>query len=103
MNCVGCISRYQTNIPCKKAGVFSSNMVVSMRPFKPEDAIKATTITSRFSRVHGSPVHIGDPQAIGILDINKPDYGDAVSIREGELPVFWACGVTPQAAVMRSK
>ena len=74
-------------------------MVVSMRSFKPADAIRAIQVTSRFPAVHGAPVHIGLPEAIGIKNIMKPDYGDAVAMEEGELPVFWACGVTPQAVI----
>ncbi|WP_067726102.1 putative hydro-lyase [Oceanobacillus damuensis] len=97
------VSMYSTNIACDAAGIFSGPMVVSMRPMKPSEAIRATQITSRFPSVHGAPVHIGDPAAIGIDDIDKPDFGDAVTIHEGEVPVFWACGVTPQAAVMASK
>jgi uncharacterized protein YcsI (UPF0317 family) len=73
---------------------------VSMRPLKPADAIRAIQITSRFPSVHGAPVHIGLPEAIGIKDVEKPDYGDSVPVRAGELPVFWACGVTPQAVAM---
>jgi uncharacterized protein YcsI (UPF0317 family) len=74
-------------------------MVVSMRPFAPADAIRAIQITSRFPAVHGAPVHIGHPGSIGIGDITRPDYGDAVDVGPGELPVFWACGVTPQAVI----
>jgi len=70
-----------------------------MRPLKAADAIRAIQVTSRFPSVHGAPVHIGDPALIGIADINRPDYGDAVEVRPGELPVFWACGVTPQSVV----
>eukprot|EP01039_Chlorochromonas_danica_P007523 gene7523-8321_t len=100
----GCnVPMYRTNRPCKPAGVFSGNLVVSMRPFAPQDVAKAVEITSRYPRVHGAPVHIGDPAALGITDIGKPDYGDAVKIEEGEIPVFWACGVTPQSIVMTSK
>ncbi|MCG5102639.1 putative hydro-lyase [Oceanobacillus alkalisoli] len=97
------VSMYKTNIPCEFAGIFQGPMVVSMRPMKPEEAIRAVQITSRFPSVHGAPVHIGDPEQIGVTDINKPDFGDAVTIHEGEVPVFWGCGVTPQAAVMASK
>jgi len=78
-------------------------MVVSMRPLSSLNAIKAAQITGRYPRVHGAPIHIGDPLVIGIPDIMKPDYGDAVEILEDEMPVFWACGVTPQAIVMSSK
>jgi len=97
------VPMYRTNIACQSAGVFSANMVVSMRPMKPADAIRAIQICSRFPQVHGAPVHFGDPAAIGINDINQPDFGDAVSIKTGEVPVFWACGVTPQIAIANAK
>jgi uncharacterized protein YcsI (UPF0317 family) len=97
------VPMYRTNIACRPAGQFSGPMVVSMRPLTPEQAVKATRICSRFPRAHGAPVHLGDPAAIGIRDIATPDFGDAVEIREDELPVFWACGVTPQAAVMQAR
>ena len=74
-----------------------------MRPMTPEQAIRATQITTRYAAVHGAPVHIGDPSAIGIADLAAPDYGDPVEIREGEVPVFWACGVTPQAVAAASR
>jgi uncharacterized protein YcsI (UPF0317 family) len=74
-----------------------------MRPLRPADAIRAVEITARFPRVHGAPVHIGLPESIGILDLARPDWGDAVEIRPDELPVFWACGVTPQAAIAQAK
>ena len=96
----GCnVPMYRTNIPTHAAGVFGGPLVVSMRPLKAADAIRAIQVTSRFPSVHGAPVHIGDPALIGIADIDRPDYGDAVEIRAGELPVFWACGVTPQSVV----
>ena len=97
--CGSNVPMYRTNIQCVSAGVFSGPLVVSMRPLKPADAIRAVQITSRFPSVHGAPVHLGFPEAIGIADIGKPDYGDAVPIGAGEMPVFWACGVTPQAAI----
>ncbi|WP_010531694.1 putative hydro-lyase [Lentibacillus jeotgali] len=96
------VSMYRTNIPCESAGELSGQMVVSMRPMKPADAIRAVQITSRFPSVHGAPVHIGDPDAIGINDLSKPDFGDQVAIHADEVPVFWACGVTPQSVVMES-
>ena len=100
----GCnVPMYKTNIPCEKAGMFEGPTVVSMRPMKADDVIRAVQITSRFPAVHGAPIHIGNPSLIGIEDVNKPDFGDAVTIREGEVPVFWACGVTPQAVAMQSK
>lgn len=73
-----------------------------MRPMSPEDAIKAVRITGRLPSVHGAPIHIGDPEAIGIHDVSHPDYGDAMTIKAGEVPVFWACGVTPQAAIAQA-
>ena len=77
--------RFNTNIPCESAGRFSGNMVVSMRPFKASDTIKAVQITSRYPKVHGTPIHLGDPACIGITDIDKPDYGDAVDIAADEV------------------
>jgi uncharacterized protein YcsI (UPF0317 family) len=97
------VPMYRTNIDCVPAGVFHGKLVVSMRPMKPADAIRAVQITSRFPSVHGAPVHLGLPEQIGIKDIAKPDYGDAVPVREGELPVFWACGVTPQSVIASAR
>jgi uncharacterized protein YcsI (UPF0317 family) len=97
------VPMYLTNVPCKPAGRFSGNTVMSMRPVPHSQVVKAVTCTARFPSVHGAPMHIGDPSAIGIKDISRPDFGDAVTIKNGEIPVFWACGVTPQAAVMQSK
>jgi uncharacterized protein YcsI (UPF0317 family) len=99
MSCGSNVPMYRTNISCEPAGPFAGPLVVSMRPLKPHDAIRAVQITSRFPRVHGAPVHIGLPAAIGIADLAKPDYGDAVPVNSDELPVFWACGVTPQAVI----
>jgi uncharacterized protein YcsI (UPF0317 family) len=97
------VPMYRTSIPCRPAGRFHGPLVVSMRPLTPAQAIEATRICSRFGRAHGPPIHLGDPAAIGISDIDAPDYGDAVTINPGELPVFWACGVTPQAAMAAAK
>ena len=94
---------YITNRPCVPAGMFHGPLVVSMRPVPADLVIKAIQITARFPRVHGAPVHFGDPLEIGVADLAKTDFGDAVTIREGEVPVFWACGVTPQAAAMEAK
>lgn len=100
----GCnVPMYRTSIACQPAGVFAGPMVVSMRPMTPAQAVRATQICTRFARAHGTPVHLGDPAAIGIRDIARPDFGDPVEIRSGEIPVFWACGVTPQAVVMHAK
>jgi uncharacterized protein YcsI (UPF0317 family) len=97
------VPMYRSSIQCQPAGTFSGNMVVSMRPFKAADAIRAIQICSRFPAVHGAPVHFGDSAEIGIRHLNQPDFGDAVTIRAKEHPVFWACGVTPQVAVEQSK
>jgi uncharacterized protein YcsI (UPF0317 family) len=100
----GCnVPMYRTNIACRPAGVFYGPMVVSMRPMTPAQAIQATRICSRFPRAHGTPVHLGDPATIGIRDLGRPDFGDPVPIRTGEVPVFWACGVTPQAVAMEAR
>lgn len=101
MNCN--VPMYITNIQNHPAGRLSGPMVVSMRPIKHKDVPKSVLCTGRFPSVHGAPIQIGNPEAIGIKDINKPEFGDPVEIREGEVPVFWACGVTPQAVVMNSK
>ena len=93
------VSMYKTNLATVPVGRWHGPMVVSMRPLTPEDAIRATEISGRFPDMHGAPVHVGDPDAIGIRDIAAPDYGDAVAVLPGEQPVFWACGVTPQAAI----
>ncbi len=90
---------YRTSIETVPSGPFSGGMVVSMRPMLPADAVRASAITARFPHTHGVPVHLGDPNIIGISDIHKPDWGDPSEFREGEIPVFWACGVTPQNAI----
>jgi uncharacterized protein YcsI (UPF0317 family) len=97
------VPMYITNIPCRPAGKLRGPMVVTMRPIPPGKVARAARITSRFPAVHGGPVHIGDPSRIGIRDLRKPDFGDAVTVNKGEVPVFWACGVTPQAVVLKSK
>ena len=100
----GCnVPMYRTNIACQPAGMFHGPMVVSMRPMTPSQAIRAVRICTRFERAHGTPIHLGDPAAIGIRDLTRPDFGDPVAIRSGEVPVFWACGVTPQAVVMQAR
>lgn len=97
------VPMFLTNIECEQAGIFHGKMVVSMRPIPQDKVIKAVTVTASMPRVHGSPIHIGDPAAIGIKNIMKPDFGDSVTVNEGEIPVFWCCGVTPQSAVMSAK
>jgi len=97
------VPMYRTSIACTSSGPFAGPLVVSMRPLKPADAIRAVQITSRYPAVHGAPVHLGHPHSIGIRDISKPDYGDPVPIASDEIPVFWACGVTPQAVIASAK
>jgi uncharacterized protein YcsI (UPF0317 family) len=97
------VSTYITGIPCKKAGGFEGPLVVTMRPIPPDKVVRAIQITARFSAVHGAPVHMGDPSEIGIRDLGKPDFGDPVRMGPGEVPVYWACGVTPQMALMSNK
>jgi len=97
------VPMYRTNIDTMPTSRLSGPLVVSMRPFKASDAIRAIQITSRFPSVHGAPVHIGDPAQIGINDIHQPDYGDSVAIKDDEIPVFWACGVTPQSVIATVK
>lgn len=97
------VAMYRTNIECHAVGPFNGHMVVSMRPLTLAEVSKATEITSRFPEMHGGPVHHGEPERIGILDLANPDYGEAVEIRENEIPVFWACGVTPQAVIAEAK
>jgi uncharacterized protein YcsI (UPF0317 family) len=97
------VPMYITSIPCNSSGVFRGPMVVTMRPISPDKVTRAVQITARYASVHGAPVHIGDPSKIGIRNLKKPDFGDPVTIKKGEIPVFWACGVTPQAVVMKAK
>ncbi len=97
------VAMYRSNIQTASAGIFNGPMVVSMRPMKAAAAIRAVQVTSRFPNVHGAPVHLGDPIQIGIDRLDVPDYGDAVEIMDDEIPVFWACGVTPQAALVQAR
>ncbi len=97
------VPMYRTNVPTTPAGPFHGPLVVSMRPLKPADAIRAVQITTRFPAVHGAPVHLGMPELIGIKDVMKPDWGDPPQMKADEMPVFWACGVTPQSVVATVK
>lgn len=100
----GCnVPMYRTNRQCRPAGRLQGEMVVSMRPIPASRVAEAAKITARYPAVHGAPVHVGEPALLGIEDLSQPDFGDAVSVRPGEIPVFWACGVTPQAVVMASR
>lgn len=103
ISCGTNVPMYRTNIETTPAGPFHGPLVVSMRPLKPADAIRAVQITSRFPAVHGAPVHLGKPELLGIKDLAKPDYGDPVEVKADELPVFWACGVTPQSVIATVK
>jgi uncharacterized protein YcsI (UPF0317 family) len=94
---------YITNRPCLPAGIFQGPLVVSMRPVLPVLIPQAIQVTAQFPSAHGGPVQVGDPASLGIQDLSRPDFGDPVTIRAGEVPVFWACGVTPQAVAMRAK
>jgi uncharacterized protein YcsI (UPF0317 family) len=101
---LGCnVPMYRTNIPCVRAGFFHGPLTVSMRPMTPAQAEQATRVCAGFPRSHGEPVHVGDPAKIGIRDITQPEFGDPVPIRAGEVPVFWACGVTPQTVAMHAR
>jgi uncharacterized protein YcsI (UPF0317 family) len=97
------VPMYQTDVRCEPAGSMAGPLVVSMRPIPASQVADAVRITSRYPAVHGAPVHVGNPSELGIADLSKPDFGDAVEIPAGHIPVFWACGVTPQAAVMESR
>ncbi|MBC3194771.1 putative hydro-lyase [Pseudonocardia sp. C8] len=97
------VPMYRTTKRCRPAGRMSGPLVVSMRPVPAELVDTAVAVTARYPAVHGAPVHTGDPAALGIADLDRPDYGDPVPMAEGEVPVFWACGVTPQAAVLESR
>ncbi|MDO7642884.1 MAG: putative hydro-lyase [Reinekea forsetii] len=97
------VSMFETNIATAPSAKFFGNTVVTMRPFKPADAIRAIQITTRLPKAHGAPIHIGMPNTIGIEDLAKPEYGDSVPVNDDEIPVFWACGVTPQVAIRNAK
>jgi uncharacterized protein YcsI (UPF0317 family) len=97
------VPMYTTDQRCRPAGALSGPLVVSMRPVPAEQVADAVRVTARYPAVHGAPLHVGDPAALGIRDLDAPDFGDPVEVRPGEVPVFWGCGVTPQAAVMESR
>ena len=97
------VAMYRTNVVCHPAGVFHGEMVMSMRPIKSRDVARAVEVTGGFGVAHGAPLHVGNPAALGIADIGRPDYGDPVAILDDEVPVFWACGVTPQWVAQRSR
>lgn len=97
------VSMYRTSIDCRPAGRLSGPMVVSMRPIPAALVPAAVQITARMPQVHGAPIHVGSPETLGITDLSTPDYGDPVTFHPGDIPVFWPCGVTPQAALLASR
>ena len=97
------VPMYRTSRATRPAGSLHGPLVVSMRPVPADLVATAARVTSRYPAVHGAPLHVGDPRALGIRDLDSPDFGDPVEVRPGEVPVFWGCGVTPQAAVMASR
>jgi uncharacterized protein YcsI (UPF0317 family) len=99
----GNVPMFRTRVACQSAGRFSGPLVVSMRPYRPDQVEQVRRVTARYPRMHGAPVHVGDPAALGITDVLRPDFGQAVAIEPGEVPVFWACGVTPQLALERAR
>ncbi|HVX13628.1 MAG TPA: putative hydro-lyase [Pirellulales bacterium] len=97
------VPMYRTNVACRPAGRFAGPLVVSMRPSRPEQVDRVREITERYPTMHGGPIHVGDPAGLGIVDLGRPDFGQAVPVEPGEIPVFWACGVTPQLALAAAK
>jgi uncharacterized protein YcsI (UPF0317 family) len=97
------VAMWRTSIPCRPAGIFHGQMVVSMRPIPASLAARAATASARFPGAHGAPIHVGDPSAIGIRDLERPEWGDAQQFEPGDIPVFWACGVTPQSVALAAK
>ncbi|MBT5931104.1 MAG: putative hydro-lyase [Rhodobacteraceae bacterium] len=97
------VPMYRSNIDLTPAGRFAGQMVVTMRPVPEEQVAQTKAISSKFPQAHGSPIAVGDPSQIGIADLSKPDWGDAVEVRAGEIPVYWACGVTPQNVLLDAK
>jgi uncharacterized protein YcsI (UPF0317 family) len=99
----GRISVYISNIECTPAGVFHGPVVVTMRPIPEHRVADAIAISSRYPQAHGAPVHVGDPAAIGIEDLSRVDWGKYNPLSKGDVPVYWACGVTPQAIAMQAR
>jgi uncharacterized protein YcsI (UPF0317 family) len=97
------VPMFVTSTPCRPAGIFSGPLVVSMRPVPADRVPAAVLVTARYPAVHGAPVHVGHPAAIGIADVSRPDFGDPVDFQDGDMPVFWACGVTPQMALATAR
>ncbi len=103
VRCGTTVPMYISSMRCVPSGRFFGSMVVSMRPVRPEQLGLVLELSARYPHAHGSPVHVGDPRAIGIGDLDRPDYGERVDVIGDEVPVFWACGVTPQAVARESR
>jgi uncharacterized protein YcsI (UPF0317 family) len=103
IECGTTVPMFKSNIRCRPAGRFAGPVVVTMRPIRSDQLTLVLALSARYPQAHGSPLHIGDPAAIGIQDIANPDWGETVGIEPGEVPVFWACGVTPQAVALEAK
>ena len=97
------VPMFRSSIETVPSGPFAGEMVVSMRPIPTTRIDEVFKICGNYPLAHGAPVHVGDPREIGISEIGAPDWGEPVPVHAGEVPVFWACGVTPQAAIMRSR
>lgn len=97
------VPMYETNRECLPSGPFAGPMVVSMRPYRADEVPLAVTVSGRYPTMHGAPVHVGDPDSLGIRDVDEPEFGESVSMDEDQVPVFWACGVTPQAVAMKAR
>jgi uncharacterized protein YcsI (UPF0317 family) len=99
----GCnVPMYVTGRDCVPSGPFAGPMVVSMRPYRADEIPQVVAISGRYPTMHGAPVHVGDPGSLGVRDLEEPEFGDPISMEEDQIPVFWACGVTPQAVVMKA-
>ena len=97
------VPMYRSNIELMPAGPFAGKMVVTMRPIPAHQVDQACEISARYPQAHGAPIGFGDPENIGIGDLSQPDWGDAVEVKDGEVPVYWACGVTPQNVLLDAK
>ena len=95
------VPMYVTGRECVPSGPFAGPMVVSMRPYRADEIPLAVAISGRYPMMHGAPVHVGDPETLGVKDLGKPEFGDPIEIGEDQIPVFWGCGVTPQAVAMK--
>jgi uncharacterized protein YcsI (UPF0317 family) len=96
------VPMYVTGQECVPSGPFSGPMVVSMRPYRPNEVPLAVAISGRYPAMHGAPLHVGDPETLGVKDLGEPEFGDPIEIAEDQIPVFWGCGVTPQAVAMKA-